>query len=47
VIPKSDEDLRPAMFHAVVAGGHTLVGLTREGQNLEEIFRQLTVGKQA
>jgi ABC-2 type transport system ATP-binding protein len=46
VLPKSDEDVRPAIFKAVVAGGHTLVGLQREGQNLEEIFRQLTVGKQ-
>ncbi len=45
IVPKSDEDLRPAIFRAVVAGGHTLVGLSREGQNLEEIFRQLTVGK--
>ena len=44
VIPKSDDDLRPAIFRAVVAGGHTLIGLSREGQNLEEIFRQLTVG---
>ena len=46
IIPKADEDLRPAIFRAVVAGGHTLLGLSREGQNLEEIFRQLTVGKQ-
>ncbi len=45
VLPQNDEDLRPALFKAVVAGGHTLVGLQREGQNLEEIFRQLTVGK--
>ena len=47
VIPKADEDLRPAIFKAIVAGNHTLIGLSREGQNLEEIFRQLTVGKQA
>jgi hypothetical protein len=45
VLPKSDDDLRPAIFRAVVSGGHTLVGLSREGQNLEEIFRQLTIGK--
>ena len=44
VIPRSDDDLRPAIFRAAVAGGHTLIGLSREGQNLEEIFRQLTVG---
>lgn len=47
VIPRGDEDLRSAIFRSVVAGGHTLIGLTREGQNLEEIFRQLTVGRQA
>jgi ABC-2 type transport system ATP-binding protein len=45
VIPKSDGDLRKDIFQAAVAGGHTLVGLGREGQNLEEIFRQLTVSK--
>jgi ABC-2 type transport system ATP-binding protein len=45
ILPQNDDDLRPALFKAVVAGGHTLVGLQREGQNLEEIFRQLTVGK--
>ncbi|MDB4987141.1 MAG: ABC-type multidrug transport system, ATPase component [Myxococcaceae bacterium] len=47
IIPRVDEDLRPALFRAVVAGSYTLVGLQREGQNLEEIFRQLTVGKAA
>jgi len=45
IIPKSDDDIRPEIFRAVVAGGHTLIGLSREGQNLEEIFRQLTVGR--
>jgi ABC-2 type transport system ATP-binding protein len=47
IIAKADDDLRPAIFRAVVASGHTLIGLAREGQNLEDIFRQLTVGKQA
>jgi ABC-2 type transport system ATP-binding protein len=46
VIPKSDDDVRQSIFRAAVEGGHTLIGLSREGQNLEEIFRQLTVGKQ-
>lgn len=46
ILPKADEDLRGALFQAAVQGGHTLVGLSREGQNLEEIFRQLTVAKQ-
>ncbi|MDB4975357.1 MAG: ABC-type multidrug transport system, ATPase component [Myxococcaceae bacterium] len=45
VIPRTDEDLRPLLFRAIVASGFTLLGLSREGQNLEEIFRQLTVGK--
>ncbi len=44
VVPKGDVDLRPAIFRAAVDGGHTLIGLTREGNNLEEIFRQLTLG---
>jgi ABC-2 type transport system ATP-binding protein len=47
VIPRGDDDLRKDIFRAAVAGDHTLIGLSREGQNLEEIFRQLTVGKQA
>jgi ABC-2 type transport system ATP-binding protein len=45
VIPKADEDLRPQIFRAAVDGNLTLVALGRESQNLEEIFRQLTVGK--
>jgi ABC-2 type transport system ATP-binding protein len=45
VIPKTDTDLRAQIFRAAVDGNLTLVGLGREGQNLEEIFRQLTVGK--
>ena len=45
VIPKADDDLRAAIFRAAVDGNLTLLGLSREGQNLEEIFRQLTVGK--
>ena len=44
LVPKGDLDLRPAIFRAAVDGGHTLIGLTREGNNLEEIFRQLTLG---
>jgi ABC-2 type transport system ATP-binding protein len=45
VIPKADDDLRAAIFRAAVDGNLTLLALNREGQNLEEIFRQLTVGK--
>ncbi len=44
LVPKGDVDLRPAIFRAAVDGNHTLIGLTREGNNLEEIFRQLTLG---
>jgi ABC-2 type transport system ATP-binding protein len=46
LLPKTDDDLRQAIFRTAVEGGHTLLGLSREGQNLEEIFRQLTVSKQ-
>jgi ABC-2 type transport system ATP-binding protein len=45
VIPKGDEDLRSQIFRAAVDGNLTLVALGRDSQNLEEIFRQLTVGK--
>jgi ABC-2 type transport system ATP-binding protein len=47
LIPKAEDDLRPAIFRAAVDNNLTLVGLAREGQNLEDIFRQLTVGNQA
>jgi ABC-2 type transport system ATP-binding protein len=45
VIPKGDEDLRSQIFRAAVDGNLTLLTLGRDSQNLEEIFRQLTVGK--
>jgi ABC-2 type transport system ATP-binding protein len=45
VIPKGDEDLRSQIFRAAVDGNLTLLALGRDSQNLEEIFRQLTVGK--
>jgi ABC-2 type transport system ATP-binding protein len=44
IIPKSDDDLRPAIFKTAVDKGYTLVGLRREGQNLEQVFRELTTG---
>jgi len=47
VLPTADDDLRAELFRVAVDGGHTLIGLSREGQNLEEIFRQLTLGSQA
>ncbi len=42
VLPSKNEDLRPLLFKAAVAKGYTLVGLSREGQGLEQIFRELT-----
>ncbi len=44
IIPKTDEDLRPLLFKTAVDKGYTLVGLRREGQNLEQVFRELTTG---
>jgi ABC-2 type transport system ATP-binding protein len=42
VLPTSADDLRPALFKAAVDNQLTLIELSREGQNLEEIFRDLT-----
>jgi ABC-2 type transport system ATP-binding protein len=45
IMPRSaDDDLRPALFKAAVDKGYTLVGLQRESQNLEQVFRELTTG---
>jgi ABC-2 type transport system ATP-binding protein len=42
VFPRGSEDLRPLLFKAAVDRGYTLLGLRREGQNLEQVFRELT-----
>lgn len=42
VLPKDDTDLRAPLFQAAVAQDYTLLELHREGQNLEQIFRELT-----
>jgi ABC-2 type transport system ATP-binding protein len=42
VLPTAADDLRPALFKAAVDNQLTLIELSREGQNLEEIFRDLT-----
>ncbi|MGB5809794.1 MAG: ATP-binding cassette domain-containing protein [Polyangiales bacterium] len=42
VISKSNEDLRAEIFRAAVAADLVLVGLEQRGENLEDIFRQLT-----
>ncbi len=47
LLPKGDDDLRPSIFRAAVDKGYTLVGLRREGQNLEQVFRELTTGPTA
>jgi ABC-2 type transport system ATP-binding protein len=42
ILPKGEGDLRPMLFQAAVDNRFTLVGLWREGQNLEQIFHELT-----
>jgi ABC-2 type transport system ATP-binding protein len=42
LLPKSEEDIRPAVFRAAIEQQLTLIELQREGQNLEQIFRELT-----
>jgi len=42
--PSSDRDLRADLSKAVGETGAVLIGLKREEQNLEEVFRQLTMG---
>lgn len=42
LLPKTTEDLRAPIFQAAVDHGLTLLGLRREGQNLEQVFRDLT-----
>ncbi|MCG8554940.1 MAG: ABC transporter ATP-binding protein [Proteobacteria bacterium] len=44
VVPRGDDDLRPLLFRTAVDANYTLVELRREGQNLEQIFRELTLG---
>ncbi len=45
VVPKDGgEDLRAELFRLAVDKGWTLLGLSRQGQNLEAIFRELTHG---
>jgi len=44
IVPRGAEDLRPVLFKTAVDKGYTLLGLKREGQNLEQVFRELTTG---
>jgi ABC-2 type transport system ATP-binding protein len=45
IIPRGADDLRPALFKTAVDKGYVLLGLKREGQNLEQVFRELTTGQ--
>jgi ABC-2 type transport system ATP-binding protein len=44
LLPRGDDDLRATVYRACVEHGFTLLGLRHEGQNLEQIFRELTTG---
>jgi ABC-2 type transport system ATP-binding protein len=44
VIPRGKDDVRADIFRAAVDTGHVLVGLRLEGRDLEDVFRDLTVG---
>jgi ABC-2 type transport system ATP-binding protein len=45
VVPKGNEDLRADIFQAAVRANLVLLGLEQRGENLEDIFRQLTTGQ--
>ena len=47
VSPNGDEDLRADIFRAAVSANLTLLGLEQQGENLEDVFRQLTLGQKA
>ena len=42
ILPRGTEDLRAHVFRAAAQNDLVLVGLERQGENLEDIFRQLT-----
>ncbi len=43
--PEGKEDLRAAIFQAAVGANLLLLGLEQRGENLEDVFRQLTLGE--
>ncbi len=45
--PKDSADLREGIFRAAVDGGFVLLGLEKQGEDLESIFRDLTTGRDA
>ena len=44
VVPKGNQDLRADIFQAAVSANLVLLGLEQRGENLEDIFRELTTG---
>ena len=44
VVPKGNQDLRADIFQAAVSAKLVLLGLEQRGENLEDVFRQLTTG---
>ena len=44
VVPKGNQDLRADIFQAAVSANLVLLGLEQRGENLEDVFRQLTTG---
>lgn len=44
VVPTGTQDLRADIFQAAVAAELVLLGLEQRGENLEDVFRQLTTG---
>ncbi len=44
IVPKANQDLRADIFRAAVAANLVLLGLEQRGENLEDVFRQLTTG---
>jgi ABC-2 type transport system ATP-binding protein len=45
IVPKGHEDLRADIFQAAVGANLVLLGLEQRGENLEDIFRQLTTNQ--
>ena len=44
ILGTSEKDLRPALFRLAVDKGWTLLELRKDVMQLEEVFRELTVG---
>lgn len=46
VVPKGTQDLRADIFNAAVSSQLVLLGLEQRGENLEDIFRELTMSEE-